>query len=64
MLTSTVKKYELDIGEVRAIEIVRQIIDDLNDEDFFDEDPFCCYNAVDTIDLMNELLNSNGEPIG
>ena len=43
MLTSRVKKYELTCDEVQAIKTVRAIIDELHDEDFFDEEPFDDY---------------------
>lgn len=64
MLTSRVKKYELSCDEVEAIRTVRTIIDELNDEDFFDEEPFDNYCADDAIDLMNELLDNDCCAIG
>lgn len=64
MLTSRVKKYELSCDEVQAIRTVRAIIDELSDEDFFDEEPFDNYCADDAIDLMNELLDNDCCAIG
>lgn len=64
MLTSRVKKYELSCDEVQAIKTVRAIIDELHDEDFFDEEPFDDYCAQDTLDLMNELLDNDCCAIG
>ena len=64
MLTSRVKKYELSCAEVEAIKTVRAIIDELNDEDFFEEEPFDNYCVDDALGLMNELLDNDGCAIG
>ena len=64
MLTSRVKKYELNYEEEQAIRIVRGIIEELDEEDFFDEEPFDSYCPNEAISLMNELLDSDGSAIG
>ena len=64
MITSRVKKYELSYEEEQAVKIVRRIIDELNDEDFFEEEPFDSYCADDAIGLMNELIDNDGCAIG
>ena len=64
MLTSMVKKYELNYEEENAIRTVRRIIEELDEEDFFDEEPFDGYCPNEAISLMNELLDSDGSAIG
>lgn len=64
MLTSRVKKYELSYDEEQAIRTVRRIIDELNDEDFFEEEPFDNYCPDEAMSLMNDLLDNDGSAIG
>ena len=64
MLTSRVKKYELNYEEEQAIRTVRRIIDELNDEEFFEEEPFDNYCADEALSLMNDLLDNDGSAIG
>lgn len=64
MFTSRVKKYELNEKETEAIRTVLGIIDELNDEDFFEDDPFYNYCPDEVMSLMNDLLDNDCEPIG
>ena len=64
MLTTNVKKYELDTEDKRAIRLVRNIIDELKDEGFLEDDRFDYYCADDFICLLNDLLENDGCAIG
>lgn len=64
MLTSRVKKYVLTCEEEQAIKTVRRIIDELNDEEFFEVDPFSDYSVEEALELMNDLLDYDESAIG
>jgi hypothetical protein len=64
MFTTNVKKYDLDASDEQAICLVRNIIDELDSEGFFEEDPFYNYCADDFICLLTDLLENDGSAIG
>lgn len=64
MFTTNVKKYELNASDEQAIKNVRNIIEELDSEGFFDEDPFYNYCADEIVSLMNDLLENDGSAIG
>ena len=64
MLTSKVKKYELSSEEEQAIRTVRQIISELQEEDFFVEYPFDRYCVDDCMCLLSDILINRGCAIG
>jgi len=64
MLTSRVKKYELSYDEEQAIRTVRNIVNELWDEEFFEEEPFDNYCPDEIVSLMNDLLENDGSAIG
>ena len=63
METERVKIYNLTSAEEEAIRIVRGIIEELYDEDFFEYEPLAYYSSDVAISLMDELLNSNRQHI-
>ena len=64
MFTTNVKKYELNASDEQAIKNVRNIIEELDSEGFFEEDPLEYYCADDFICLLNDLLENDGCAIG